>query len=237
MAQATDLTLLKPIPWFPGHSLPELLAAADGCHQDDQPLLLAVNRGDGISAPVLTGLARTLSAEEQCRLGGYRRKEDQERFLLGRGMLRQMLALWMDQQPQHVAIALGPQGKPYCRGGPQFNVSHSGDLILLALHRCRPLGVDVEQERPALNWQPIARRLLSSQQVDALLQRPVADQATAFLQAWCHLEAELKAAGWGLAAPPVGGSGGLMCHWRLSLSRGYVGALAAGPASDSSLNG
>jgi 4'-phosphopantetheinyl transferase len=99
------------------------------------------------------------------------------------------------------------------------------------------LGVDVEQERPALNWQPIARRLLSSQQVDALLQQPVAEQARAFLQAWCHLEAELKAGGWGLAAPPVGGSAGLMGNWRLCLGRGYVGALAAGQASDPSLNG
>lgn len=236
MAQATDLTLLKPIPWVPGLSLPELLAA-DGCSQQDQPLLLAVNRGAGISAPLLAGLVCTLTAEENRRLGGFRHKADQDRFLLGRGLLRQMLALWMDQQPQHVAIALGPRGKPYCPGGPQFNVSHSGDLILLALHRCRPLGVDVEQERPALNWQPIARRLLSSQQVDALLQQPVAEQATAFLQAWCHLEAELKAGGWGLAAPPVGGSAGLMGHWRLCLGRGYVGALAAGQASDPLLNG
>ena len=36
-------------------------------------------------------------------------------------------------------------GKPYLEGGPKFNISHSGEYSILAIHPSRELGVDIEQ--------------------------------------------------------------------------------------------
>jgi phosphopantetheinyl transferase len=46
--------------------------------------------------------------------------------------------------PEAVSIPTGLHCKPNCSGGPSFNLSHSGYLVLLALHPSRPVGVDVE---------------------------------------------------------------------------------------------
>ena len=36
-------------------------------------------------------------------------------------------------------------GKPYIEGGPFFNISHSGDYSVLAIHPSREVGVDIEK--------------------------------------------------------------------------------------------
>ena len=36
-------------------------------------------------------------------------------------------------------------GKPYFIGGPYFNVSHSGEYVVLAVHNCVDVGIDIER--------------------------------------------------------------------------------------------
>lgn len=40
----------------------------------------------------------------------------------------------------------GPHGKPYVEGGPNFNLSHSGHFVLMAVDRL-PVGIDIEMHR------------------------------------------------------------------------------------------
>ncbi|MEO1002313.1 MAG: 4'-phosphopantetheinyl transferase superfamily protein [Cyanobacteria bacterium J06638_7] len=179
--------------------------------------------------------AASLSPAEQQRHVAYRLAADRDRFLLGRGLVRALLGRWLHIAAADVAIEFGPHGKPRCPGGPEFNVSHSGDLILLALHPTRPVGVDVEQHRPALDWPPIARRVFSSAQVEALMHRPPAEQAQAFLQGWCLLEAGLKASGLGFAGHGAASAPAQppLKRWSVALPPGYCGALALlGAGSD-----
>ena len=35
--------------------------------------------------------------------------------------------------------------KPYFEGGPYFNVSHSGEYVVLAVHNCVDVGIDIER--------------------------------------------------------------------------------------------
>ena len=37
-----------------------------------------------------------------------------------------------------------PNGKPYLEGGPHFNISHSGEYAVLAVHKTRDVGVDIQ---------------------------------------------------------------------------------------------
>lgn len=112
---------------------------------------------------------------------------------------------------------------------PQFNLSHSGELILLAFHARDPVGVDVERQRSDWDWRPIARRCLDPSTVESLLALAPAEAASAFVQAWCDLEAGLKARGVGLAQASEVQALAIeprLRRWRLDLPAGYGGAVA-----------
>lgn len=234
---------LTPRPWAPQQDPAPWLAGALA-QAGPAPLLLLLERpgvggsgGAGADDPGLTAqLEGWLAPAERQRLAGLGRPADRERFLLGRAGLRRLLAALGGGEPAAVPIASGPQGKPFCPGGPQFNASHSGPLILLALHPSRPVGVDLEQLRPSLRWRPLAARMLPADDRQALEHLagaglPAERQSEAFLAAWCRLEARLKAHGCGLARrdalPPAGGAGGASEQlWSVALPAGYVGAAA-----------
>lgn len=207
------------------------------------PLLLAIDLREPLPDPVRAELAASLAPAEVQRWEALRLPADQERFLRGRGALRRLVGLWRGEPPAAVPIGVGPHGKPCCAGGPEFNLSHSGDLILLALHRERPVGVDVEQLRPGLTWRPIARRVLPPAEWQALeaqwppLERRAGEAdsaaaerqgAEAFLAAWCRLEARLKAQGLGLAG--LQQAEAAVEVWEVAVPIGYRAALALAPA-------
>ena len=167
------------------------------------PVLLVLNIS-GVGAAATTGeWISMLDRAEQERAARFRRPEDRVRFLVGRAALRQVLGTWLDCDPAALRFRYGPHGKPVLDGSeqttPHFNLAHSGNLILLAFHPSRPVGVDVERLRPGLDWRPIARRVLPADAVYRLESLPPEQGDAAFLEAWCRLEARLKASGEGLA--------------------------------------
>ncbi len=207
------------------------------------PLLLLIDRGDPGVTAVLPRLAGLLASEERARLGQLRRAQDRERFLLGRAVLRLCLGELLDQSPTSLPLDSGPRGKPFLRdghglphqGSPRFNISHSGRLVLLGFHAAGEVGVDVERHRPDLRWRRIALRCLPSHAVSGIDALPPQLQGMAFLQAWCRLEAGLKARGVGLqgleelqARPSLreAPAGTMPQLWQVVLPAGYVGAVA-----------
>jgi 4'-phosphopantetheinyl transferase len=213
-------TPLTAPPWPPARS-------------DGPPLLLLIDRRDPNVRALLTPLGDLLDPGERQRLGRLRGKGDGERFLLGRGALRLILGSWLGCDPAGLMLGAGPRGKPELLpppdGGelpPRFNVSHSGDLVLLGFHPRRPVGVDVEQRRPVPEWQGIARRCLPPVEWDAIGTLPQEEREPAFLAAWCRLEARLKARGMGLYGPPPAPEEPVPEVWTLLLPEGYVGAAA-----------
>jgi 4'-phosphopantetheinyl transferase len=164
-------------------------------------LVLLLSCPPALSPEAQDTLLAGLSAAERQRHGAYRRPADQARFLLARAGLRQLLGHWLGRAPRAIAIEADLRGKPRCTnpGAPAFNGSHSGELILLAFHTTAAVGVDVEKARPHVPWEPIAERCLSPGEVAELQALPLAEQASAFLAAWCRLEAQVKATGVGLA--------------------------------------
>ena len=144
-----------------------------------------------------------LDRAEQERAARFRRPEDRARFLVGRAALRQVLGTWLDCDPAALRFRYGPHGKPVLdrseQATPHFNLAHSGDLILMAFHPSRRVGVDVERLRPGLDWRPIARRILPAAAFSRLESLPPEQGNAAFLEAWCRIEARLKASGEGLA--------------------------------------
>lgn len=224
---------LQPLPWRLQDPPPWSPSSAPSA----EPLLWRVDCRDPLSPAVREALLATLTTAEQQRCNAYRLPDDRERCLRARAGPRQLLGAWRGCSASAVVLENGTYGKPFCPGGPQFNLSHSGDLIVLALHPRYRVGVDVEQIRSGLNWQPIAERVLSKSQQDLLKRLPAASQSIAFLAAWCALEAELKAMGSGFsglkqsrsASSDPGQDPGL--RWELKLPQGYTGVTVVLPES------
>ena len=146
-------------------------------------------------------LAACLSAEESERASGLLSGTHQRRFVVARGMLRQLLGLYLDQDPGAVAFARGAHGKPFLqKGGLHFNVSHSHEMALYAIARNREVGIDVEWPRPQVAHEQIAARFFSLEEQEALAQVPDEARRAAFYNIWTRKEAYVKARGDGIAA-------------------------------------
>ncbi|MEB3349869.1 MAG: 4'-phosphopantetheinyl transferase superfamily protein [Cyanobacteriota bacterium] len=219
---------LQPMPWCLDQPPP--LAPPAPSH----PLVLLLESQQPLEPACRASLQASLAPAERQRLAGLRRPADQHRFLLARGGLRRLLAACVGGPAAAVPLEAGRHGKPHCPGGPAFNLSHAGDLILIALHPQQPVGVDVERQRPGLSWPPIARRVLPAAEWQALEQLPAAAQPAACLAAWCRLEARLKANGEGFAGlerlrrDPSACSATAL--WDVVVPEGYAAAVALAPS-------
>src|SRR4029077_8471698 len=101
----------------------------------------------------VAGLEPMLSADEQERARRFRFDDDRRRYLGGRGLVRVLLGRYLQIAPDRVRFDYTRFGKPHLAAGVeprslQFNVSHSGELLLIAIAADRALGVDLEQIRP-----------------------------------------------------------------------------------------
>lgn len=143
-------------------------------------------------------LAATLSPDEEERARRLVRPELGQRFVAGRGQMREILGWLTGQPPQKVQFFYGPRGKPYLAGGQlQFNLSHSHDRSLLAACLRAEVGVDLERLRPEASLR-LARRYFSPAEVAALEALETAEQPAAFFRLWTRKEAFIKARGQGL---------------------------------------
>ena len=136
----------------------------------------------------IAALAACLSEEERERANGLLSGTHQRRFVVARGMLRQLLGRYLDQDPGAVAFSRGAHGKPFLQeGGLHFNVSHTHELALYAIARDREVGVDVEWMRPQVAHEQIAARFFSLEEQEALARGVGRGAAGGFLQ---HLDAQ-----------------------------------------------
>jgi 4'-phosphopantetheinyl transferase len=85
----------------------------------------------------------------------------------------------------------------------------------------------VEASPAPPDWPAIASRVLPADACLAIHALPRQRQESAFLQAWCHLEAHLKLVGTGFRSPAVAHADSTPCRrWTLSLPRAYFGSVA-----------
>lgn len=150
----------------------------------------------------ITTLRSFLSREEIARADRLLRPGDRLRFIVGRARLRQLLSDYLDIKPNLLALRTLPQGKPVLAEAElSFNLSHSGELALLAVARTLALGVDLERVRPELDWKPLANRYFSKGEQQALQALQPEQQTEAFFSIWTRKEAWLKAVGSGFQLP------------------------------------
>jgi 4'-phosphopantetheinyl transferase len=157
--------------------------------------------GLDLSAERRAALAATLSPEEISRAQRFRYPELSERFVAGRGIVRDILARYLGRSAESLEFQTGERGKPALVGddaGLRFNASNSGAVTLVAVAREAEVGVDVEVLRPVPEALAIAGRMLSPRECERLRSVPSDQLEMAFLHCWTRKEAYIKAIGAGL---------------------------------------
>ena len=147
----------------------------------------------------LATLARVLPSEERERAKSLT-PIAARRFVVARGILRTLLAGFTGTAAEKLRFNYGISGKPSLldRDDIHFNISHSADLGLFAFSPDRPVGVDVENERPVRRLLDVAQRFMSDDELRSLVDTAPDERDAAFLKAWVVREARLKAEGKGV---------------------------------------
>lgn len=152
-------------------------------------------------------LSHVLAPAEHDRASRFYRVEDRRKYVVAHAMLRRILALYEQSSPESLQLTVEEFGKPAlassASGEPrlQFNLSHSGELALVAVARGRRVGVDVEQWRTTFPHAELARKVLSANEqatFRALAGAPEREVA-GFYSAWSRKEAYIKATGHGIS--------------------------------------
>lgn len=159
--------------------------------------------------PVSSALSRCwadLSGDERERATQFARPEIRCRFVAARSGLRRILSRYTSRSPRSIEIIVSGHGKPALPAGPQFNLSHSGDLALCVVTKASAVGVDLERIRPIAEADELARRWLGPEVHPAPCVELDAPPGRAFLRRWTMREAYLKALGIGVGGLPAGGA-------------------------------
>ena len=150
---------------------------------------------------------RLLSVDEQDRADRFHFESDRQHFIVARGCLRAMLAIYLDVGAQTIQFSYASHGKPELPTSCSqlrplnFNLAHSGGFALYAFTRVGQIGIDLEHIRPDFTGDDIARRFFSSNEVGRLTRLPANVRHEAFFNCWTRKEAFLKAKGFGLSLP------------------------------------
>ena len=157
-------------------------------------LPLAANRG------LVDELRRTLSPDEIGRALRFRAEDDRDLFIVGRGILRNILSRYVSEPAEKLVFRYGSKGKPYLRDRPevQFNLAHSGGRAVYAVGG-EELGVDIELVKPSTDWRKISRRFFSPREIEELERLDPTQQLRGFFSCWARKEAYIKAIGEGIA--------------------------------------
>jgi medium-chain acyl-[acyl-carrier-protein] hydrolase len=187
-----------------------------------------------------------LSADERKAADSFVQAADRARYMTARVALRDLLGRYRDAPPETLRFGYSDNGKPSCEAlrPLEFNVSHSGEMALIAFTWGCPVGVDVEHIRSGLDFAGVGRDVFTATELDQLAHACPAQRVEAFFDLWVRKEAFLKRSGQGFSGEPHNTHVGLgplflsgrqnvrPASWQgsmqsFSLSRDYAGAIAA----------
>jgi 4'-phosphopantetheinyl transferase len=202
----------------------------------------------------LASLRSLLDDDEVTRGDRFLRDGDRDRYIFAHGVLRKVLAASYRCDPEGLRFGVGERGKPFLENPSEgserieYNLSHSGDLVLIGVCFGGPVGVDVERLSRNVEFEDLSDRFFAPEEAEAVRCRPDGQRRRIFFDTWVCKEAFIKAVGDGLTMPldsfvvhfegertTLGESTGkenphLKRSWfldRFEVATDYVGAVAA----------
>ncbi|MFC1616651.1 4'-phosphopantetheinyl transferase superfamily protein, partial [Candidatus Margulisiibacteriota bacterium] len=125
----------------------------------------------------------------------YKRWQDRQARLLGKLLLVKGLAFYYPNPYELLhSIKFDKYKRPFINSEIDFNISHSGDYIILAIAKGIRLGIDIEKKREIDN--NILKNYLTDQEWQHLISSQ--NQIETFFDYWTKKESIIKADGRGL---------------------------------------
>jgi 4'-phosphopantetheinyl transferase len=148
-------------------------------------------------------LTETLSEDERVRAARFVFERDKNRFVAGRGVLREILGWLLQVEPERLAFSYSARGKPQLAApvagrSLHFNLAHSEALVVYAVSRAQEVGIDVELIRPVREAEEIAAQFFSEGEFAKWHSLPNDRKTEAFFNCWTRKEACLKSTGQGI---------------------------------------
>ena len=149
--------------------------------------------------------ATLLNVPERRRARTLRRPADRRRHLAARALVRTVLSRYLPVAPREWVFDPDAHGRPRIvapQGLPplEFNIAHSGGVVMLGVTAGSALGVDVELPRRRTDTVGL-ERYFAPRERSALAALPPAQRRGRFFELWTLKESYLKARGLGLRLP------------------------------------
>lgn len=146
-----------------------------------------------------------LDNQETKRARRYSFELARTRFIVARGILRDLLATYTKTEPGAVKFRYGAKGKPYLAKSISqpiyFNSTDSQSEAMFAFCLGGELGIDLELESRKVRHEMIASRKFSSLEHQIYQDCEVGERKKYFLNVWTRKEAFGKARGVGIWYP------------------------------------
>jgi len=146
-----------------------------------------------------------LSSIEIARANRLVFTNDKNHFIKSTSLMRLLLSSYLGITPDKLNIRTNELGKPYTDTSNHrinFNFSRSPVMQVLGISENNPIGVDIEPIRPIDDWQHIAKRCLSTEEIQQFSHLTEQQRDELFWNYWTAKEAILKATGIGLRCEP-----------------------------------
>jgi 4'-phosphopantetheinyl transferase len=136
---------------------------------------------------------------ERARAAAFLSERDRQQFAVAHGALRILAARELRETPSALRWDRGPYGKPALAApwsGLSTGLSHSADLVAVAIAAGRAVGVDIQCLAPGPNVVALSARFYPPAEAAHVADgRDEAARADRFTRLWCRKEAVVKAAG------------------------------------------
>lgn len=147
-----------------------------------------------------------LSKKESEQQKRFYFEKHRHQYLVTRALVRSVLSMYSSQlQPHQWQFDKNAYGKPSIANPGydhlKFNLSHTENMVVLAIANSIELGVDVEWILRDNDILSIPDRFFSPQEVSQLQATDEADKRSRFFDFWTLKEAYIKACGKGLSIP------------------------------------
>jgi len=142
-------------------------------------------------------LSKFLNSKEHNRAERYQKETDKNRFIIGRSILKFVLAAHTKLDVKNISFDYHSNKKPYLATCPwlSFNISHSGDFAVIAISRDK-VGIDIEYMSEDFNFMNLLPDIFGDSEILSI-QNSV-NQKHAFYTLWTRKEAFVKALGKGI---------------------------------------
>lgn len=175
----------------------------------DRPVSLKENEVDVWRVPIgrrdaLSGM-HWLSPQEKQKASAFFFERDRIRYLESHITLRLLLGWYLEIPPDRVHFSTNPYGKPFIQEPEgyalSFNLSHAGDLALIAVAWNLQIGIDIEKYHDERVDPLIAQRYFAPGEAQRLFALPEEQRKAGFFNCWTRKEAYVKGRGLGLSLP------------------------------------